>query len=726
VVPSGGIQAEYGTQRFRVGEVPPLAEGYTDRPDTARGMLDALVPGATLALVPGSAFAEGPSNWLGACGKTQIAVIVAETLWRSGAIDALIWISATSRESVLSAYVEASAAAFGIAPTGTAESVATRLVSWLGTTDRRWVVVLDDLQDPADLDGLWPEGPSGRVLITGTQLSLVSGRRGVQVIPVGFFSVREALNCLTERLSVNPAQRQGAIDLIEALGREPLALAQAASVVANSTLACRDYRDYFARRRQQIGVAAGEVPSAAAVTWTLSLGQAESILPGASIRLMLVLVALFDGHGIPGSIFSTSAVAAYLGGAVTAFSTAVDPKPAWDALLAIERAGLVSVNRAVSPPTILVNSVLQAAIRLAAPANVQEPAARAAANALLEIWPIDEPAPWTAASLRLNAASLHDAAPDVLWADGCHPLLLRAGRSLDNARLVGPAVEYWRDLSARCDTKLVPGHPDALVVAAHLAAAYLAAGYAGEAVHWYQRVLAERGRELAPGHPAIIAARVNLAKALVMAGEPADAVTVMQRAVSECEQFRGPGHSDTLSARDELAAAHQATGDIAAAGRLLSRNLADRERLQGPRDAETIATRDRLAAVFLAEGKSKDAISHYKRALSDREKVLGPDHPDTLATTANLAAAYRAAGRMPAAMQLLQQCCANSERALGPDHADTLTRLASLAHLYYAAGRVGDAIALLRDTVTRCERVLPAGDPLTQAVQQSLINLGDS
>jgi tetratricopeptide (TPR) repeat protein len=709
-----------------VGEVPPLAEGYTDRPDTTRGIPEALVPGATLALVPGSAFAEGPSNWLGACGKTQIAVILAESLWRSGAIDALIWISATSRASVLSAYVEASVAAFGIAPTGTAESVAARLISWLATTDQRWLVVLDDLQDQTDLDGLWPEGPSGRVLVTGVQASLVSDRRGTQIIPVGFYSVREALNCLTERLSVNPAQRHGAIDLIEALGREPLALAQAASVVANSTLACRDYRDYFARRRQQIGMAAGEVPSAAAVTWTLSLGQAESLLPGASVRLMLVLVALLDGNGIPGAVFSTSAMSAYLGGGVTPFSAAVDPKPAWDALLAIERAGLVSINRAVSPPTVLVNSVLQAAIRLAAPPNVQEPAARAAANALLEIWPVEEPGPWTAVALRLNSVALHDAAPDVLWADGCHQLLLRAGRSLDDARLVGPAVEYWRDLSARCDTKLMPGHPDALVVAGRLAAAYLAAGYAAEAVHWYQRVLAERGRELAPGHPAIITTRVSLAKALIMAGEPGDAVTVLQRAVSECEQFRGPQHPDTLSARDELAEAYQAAGDAKAATRLLSKNLADRERLQGPRDAETMATRDRLAAAFLAGGDNRDAISNYKRALSDREKVLGRDHPDTLATTANLAAAYRAAGRMPAAMQLSQQVCADSERLLGPDHADTLARLANLAHLYYAAGRVGDAIALLRDTAIRCERVLPAGDPLTQVVQQSLLNIGDS
>jgi len=112
--------------------------------------------------------------------------------------------------------------------------------------------------------------------------------------------------------------------------------------------------------------------------------------------------------------------------------------------------------------------------------------------------------------------------------------------------------------------------------------------------------------------------------------------------------------------------------------------------------------------------------------LSDREKVLGRGHPDTIATTANLAAAYQAAGRMPSAMQLSERCCADSERVLGPDHADTLARRASLAHLYYAVGRVGDAVTLLRDTAARCERVLPYGDPLIQAIQQSLTNIAES
>jgi tetratricopeptide (TPR) repeat protein len=663
-------------------------------------------------------------NWLGACGKTQIAALIADSLWRSHDIDALIWISVTDRASILSGFVEASVAATGIEPTGTAESVAVRFTGWLGETRQPWLVVLDDLPEAIDLDGLWPAGPAGRMLATCARPAGAIGGPGTRVIPVGFFSVREALAGLTERLSTNPFQRQGAIDLVETLGREPLALAQAAAVVASSNLTCQDYRDFFISRREQLWPGSDETPSAAMVTWILSLERAESLLPGESVRLMLVLVALLDGHGIPGVIFGTPAVAEYLGGAAAQGAAAADSQRAWDALLVIERTGLISINREVAPPTVGMNSAVQTAIRLAAPARVQELAAGAAASALLEVWPADEPQAWAAASLRANAASLQDAAADVLWADGCHPLFMRVGLSLDQARMVGSAVEYWQDLAARCDTKLPPGHPDALVVAAQLSAAYLKAGQAAEAVQWYQRVLTERTHELAPGHPAIVATRVSLARALIMAGEPADAVTVLLRAVAECEQFRGGTHPDTLSARDELAAAHQAAGDLTAASRLLARSLADRERLQGPRDPQTMATRDRLAAAYLKEGRTKDAINQYRRAMSDREKVLGRAHRDTIATAASLSAAYQAAGRMPAATQLAEQCSADSERVLGPDHADTLVRLVNLAYLYYAVGRVGDAEALLRETLVRCERTLPPGDALTRTVRQSLANIG--
>jgi hypothetical protein len=728
----GGMPAEQGP-RFRVGAVPPVAEGFTERSDTGGGIVDALVPGSAVALVPSPSQTSVKPNWLDSCGKTQIAAMIAESLWRSQAIDMLVWVSVIDRASVLSGFVEASVAATGIQPTGTAESVAIRFASWLGETRRPWLVVLDDLPETIDLDGLWPTGQAGRLLVTGAQAGIAADAgRGprTQVIPVGLVSLREALNGLNERLSVNPAQRQGAIDLVETLGREPLALAQAAAVVASSNLTCRDYRDFFVGRREQQGTGSDE--SSAATTWIISLERAESLLPGGPVRFMLVLLALLDGHGIPGEIFSTRAVAEYLAGTGAPAATAADARWAWDVLLAMERTSLVSIHRDAGTrqgggqPTVLINSVVQAAIRLEAPAQLQEAAAQAAAGALREVWPTDEPYAWTAASLRANAARLHDCATDVLWADGCHPLLLLAGRSLDEARMVGPAVEYWQDLAARCETKLPPGHLDTLVVAGQLAAAYLKAGQAEDAVQWYQRVLAERTRELAPGHPAIVAARVGLARALLMADAAGDAVIVMLRAVGECEQFRSDGHPDTLSARDELAAAYQAAGELAAARRLLARNLADRERLQGPLDPQTIATKDRLAAAALAEGRIKDAIGYYKRALSDREKLLGRAHPDTIETRANLAAAYQAAGRIPDATYLFEQCCADSEQALGLDHAVTLSRMFAMAQLYYAAGRVGDAVSVLRQTAVRCERTLPPGDPLTRTIRQSLINLGQA
>ena len=718
-----GIPAE-PTRRFRIGEVPPLTDGFTDRPDSAGGLADVLVPGSAVALLPDPALVQTLPNWPGTCGKTQMAAMIAESWWRSRAIDGLIWLSATSRAAVVSGFVQASVVATGLEPTGTANSVAIRFISWLRETRLPWLVVLDDLPESVDLTGLWPAGPAGRLLITSSRSALAAGPAGTRVIPVGLFSPREALNGLSERLVGNPVQRQGAIDLAETLGREPLALGQAAAVVASSTLTCRDYRDLFLQRRDEIWTGPDEIPSAAMVTWILCLERAESLLPGSAVRLVLVFLALLDGHGVPGAVFGTQALLGYLGGPATGFSAA-GPRQVWDVLLALERAGLIGINRNVAPPTVLMSSALQEAIKLAAPADFTEPAARAAASALVEAWPAEEPSPWAAASLRANAASLQDSAIDALWADGCHPLLRRVGRSLDEARLAGPAVEFWHDLAARCDAKLPAGHPDALAVAGHLAAAYLATGSGEEAVQWYQRVLADQTRELTPGHPAIVAARVSLARALILAGEPADAVIVMLRAVGEYEQSRGDTHPETLRARDELAAAYQAAGDSTAAGRLLTRSLADHERLLGPRDPLTLATRERLAAACLADGKGKDAIAHYKRVLAGREKVLGRGHPDTIATAGRLSAVYQATGRVPAAMQLAERCRADSERVLGSDHADTLARMMNLAHLYYAVGRVGDTAALLRETAARCERVLPPGDPLTQTVRQSLANIGE-
>jgi len=77
--------------------MPPLADGFSSRPETAPGLNTALVPAATVVLVPSRTAAEGSPDWLASCGKTQLAVYFAESPWRSRAVDLLVWVLATSR-----------------------------------------------------------------------------------------------------------------------------------------------------------------------------------------------------------------------------------------------------------------------------------------------------------------------------------------------------------------------------------------------------------------------------------------------------------------------------------------------------------------------------------------------------------------------------------------------------------------------------------------------------
>jgi hypothetical protein len=74
-----------------------------------------------VALASRSVPFEGQPDWQGVCRKTQIAAMIADSLWRSGIVDLLVWISATDRASVLSGFAQASAAAAGVAPIGKAE-----------------------------------------------------------------------------------------------------------------------------------------------------------------------------------------------------------------------------------------------------------------------------------------------------------------------------------------------------------------------------------------------------------------------------------------------------------------------------------------------------------------------------------------------------------------------------------------------------------------------------
>jgi tetratricopeptide (TPR) repeat protein len=760
---SAGSGDHQAASPIRSGEVPPLADCFSARPETSPRLGEALAQGRAVALTAPEARRQ-LYDWPGGTGKTQLAAYHAESVWRGRQVGLLVWVTATSRASILTGYAQAFAEATGAPAAGDAEATAARLIAWLATAGQPWLVVLDDLAAPADLDGLWPHGPAGQVLVTARTPAVLKGVPDPLVLPVGVFSSHEALTYLMARLSTDPDQRIGAVDLLEDLGREPLALAQASATIASSGLSCRDYQDLFARRKEQIAQAVGGEPSAKAVTWTLSVEQADQLSSGRLAQSCLALSVLLDCHGIPGEVFSTAAACEFIGGFA---GGTPDPKRTRSALLSLERTGLLTLDPASSAHTVRLHPVVQAAARSATPGPMRDEAAKAAAQALLQAWPADGGQAVVADALRSSTASLQQAAAEPLWSGTDYRVLFQAGQSLDSAGLAGPAVVHWRSLASASEQVLGPGHQDTLMACDRLASALLAAGLGTEAAALRQRMVEAHARALGPDHPSTVAARADLGNALRSAGRSGDAITVLEGVLTSAERGPAPDDLDLLVIQDALASAYTEAGQCPDAIRLARRTLAERERRQGSDHPDTMATRAGLAATCSAAGRLKDAIAHAKRTLEDRERVLGPDHPDTLTSLSTLATAYQSArrlkdaiplyerrlenrsrlqgldhpdtitargnlasachsaGRLAAAIQLYEQTIASSQRAHGPDHPDTLTSRANLAQAYYAVGRLTDAVALLRGVAADCERVLPPGHPLTKTVRESLQAIAD-
>jgi tetratricopeptide (TPR) repeat protein len=707
--------------------VPPRADGFVARPESAPGLSEALTPGAAVVLTPTlsarAVVPEGSPDWRASAGKTQLAVYLAESLWASRDIDLLVWVNAANRPSILSAYAAAAAAAIGIDPVSGAEAVSARFLSWLRETSRPWLVVLDDLSAAEDMAGLWPTGPTGRTLVTSAESPAALGRESLRPFAVSGLSRRESLGFLLGRLTEDRGQRTGAIDLVDTLGGEPLALGQASAVLDSSIMSCRDYLDHYAGKRAQLAATAAGRPTGAAVTWTLSVEHSHRLRPAGPVQPMLVLAAVLDGRAIPGTIFTSSAAISYAGGAVEGLAR---PEDAWTCVGNLKRAGLLTIDETSAPAVVRMNTALQAAVRSSSSKEMLERAALAAADALLDTWPEADDRDWLAESLRSCAASVIRLAGNRLWACTGYQILFRMGESLEHAGLTKLAAAHWVQVAAASEQFLGSEHADSLAANDHLARSFLAAGRAREALPWFRRVLANRAGTLGADHPATIDFEIRMARALLAAGGAEEAVTIFERLVSERAQRLGGGHPETLNAREALADAYCAAGRMREGIRHFHHTFVERERSQGKSDPATLVTGQKLADAYLAADRIKDALSVYKRVAAGREQTLGPEHPATIEIHSRLAMAYQSAGRMATAVQLYERTASDSERVLGVDHPDTLARRTRLAHAYYLVGRVGDAANLLRDTAERCQRVLPPGDPLIRTVRESLVNIAGS
>jgi len=697
------------------GSIPPLAESFHQRPETGLDLRVGLYPGDTVVLTHSEQAAAAPAAQ-GGTGKTQIAVAFSHSLWGARAVDALVWIPATSREAIVTGFAQA-ARTVGAADGGLpAESAAGRFAGWLANTRRPWALILDDLASLADLEDLWPAGPAGQVVIT-TGLPEAVFPAGPRIAPVGGFSRREVLAYLSARLTDFPDQRAEALDLGADLDGLPLALAQAAAVMSLNRLSCREYRGRLGERRAHMSaVRVDGVSPTVLATWSLAAECAHELPPAGVAWPALALAAMLDPHGIPGAVLTSPAGCSYVAGRPSAADPA-DQGLVRAAMTNLSRAGLVSIDPGSTARTVRMHPSVQAAVRAYLPPADFEQAVLAAAEALLQAWPEadgdQDPREQvraegaqrrraqlmqaqlqqvqlqqalrdcTAALQSADSAAPHPAAggvyrgaqtqQSVLWKPDAHPVLFRKGLSLEADGLAESAIAYWQGMLVTSTTLLGNGHVNVVTARDRLAAAYESAGRFGDAIALFSAALADRERNQGPEHPDTLTARGNLAHAYSSAGRPAEAVALYEQVAASASRHLGPGNPVTLAARARLAGAYQTAARGKEALTAYQMLLADAERLLGARHQDTLATRENLAAAFLASGQPKEAIEHYKRLTADTEAAAGRDHPDAIAARASLAWAYRQGGKPKDAIALLRRTLADSERYLGPDHPLTRT-----------------------------------------------------
>ncbi|MFH9613462.1 tetratricopeptide repeat protein [Streptomyces pratensis] len=724
---------------LEIGGIPASASAFQPRAGL-RAILDAARaperPAAMTLVLSGG----------GGVGKTQLAAHHAADAARNGT-DLVLWAPATEVQHVITLYAHAAGLVDAPGARGShPEEDARAFLSWLATTSRSWLVVLDDVADPAGMERWWPAGRPG----TGSVLATTrlydarltgAGRRRVEV---DVFHPEEAHGYLRTRLRDDGcgALLDDAVDdLARELGFLPLALGHAAAYMINQGLSCTTYLDRFrnsGRRLDRLLPPDADTEGygrPVSATLLLSLDAAQQEEPRGLALPVLRLAALLDPAGHPRALWDTPDVLRYLalfrtGDRRTLRRPGRRPVPVTaeavhDVLRTLHRYGLITGGTDGAPRSVRCHALTGRAVRETG--THEEDGLLlgvTAAKALLRIWPEpDEVQPDLAATLRGNASVLDQHLGDALWHRYSFTILDRTGQSLRDAGLLTEAVVHSRRVLIRVERLLGADHPDTRTARGSLALCYRVAHRHHEALPLEERELADTEREFGPGHPETVAARAYLLTGYQMAGLRDTAGRLEQRVRAELESVRGADHPCVLTARHYMAGYHSLAGHAEDVVTMAEQLLAESERDLGPEHLDTIEARARLAHAYKYAGRPDEAVTIEEHVLALLESALDTDHPDVLQARVHLAESYRMADRADEAVVLQEQVHAVHERVLGPEHPTTLHVRSALGNSIGSTGRLDEAIDMLREVLAQQERLLGTDHLMTAGTRLILFNV---
>ncbi|MFE2836925.1 FxSxx-COOH system tetratricopeptide repeat protein, partial [Streptomyces mirabilis] len=575
---------------------------------------------------------------MGGVGKTQLALEYAHRF--AGQYDLVWWIDAEQPDELPVRYTEI-ATRLGIAkPEAGAEANARALLTHLDVRER-WLLILDNAED-ADQIEPWLAQGSGHTLITSRNPNWVGIAR---TTPLNVFARTDSVTYLQGRVSGMSDEQ--ADTLAADLGDLPLALAQAAGVIANGGMSLDRYRQLLTTNTTQIlkkGGAPG-YPASVEATVTIATNRLTDDHPDAVA--LLHLVALLGPEPIQNSWLET--VRPLL---ATIPGDPGDPMWLHEALSPLSRYGLARTES----ESFQIHRLTQAVLRDQTHPDQYVAIRNDATTLLAAVKPGDPRSPdswasWSVLTPHLTADHLAtteqpELRPTLL--DAAH-YLIRSGQTRTARDLTAAAHNAW-------STSLGEDHPDTLTAAQYL------------------------------GH-----ATADL-------GDTNGARPIIEDTLARRRLTLGDDHPETLQSANDLASTLARLGKYGGNRRLFEDTLARRRLTLGDDHPETLQSAHGLATTLHNLGEYAEARRLHEDTLARGRHTLGDDHPSTLNSATDLAITLHSLGEYAEARRLHEDTLARGRRTLGDDHPSTLPAANGLAITLHSLGEYAEARRLHEDT----------------------------
>jgi len=610
---------------------------------------------------------------LGGVGKSELALQYAAA--HRGNYGLVWWISAVD-----AVQVEAGLAALAgrlcppVAMAGTTADAAGWATGWL-QSHAGWLLILDNVEDQADIEPLLGQLGDGRVIVTSRRDA--DWGRLADPVRLDVLDPAAAIQLLILRTGQpGRSDAQAAAQLAAELGYLPLALDQAAAYIVRQRVSLAAYLASLRQDPARMHAKGTSAQQTIARLWDLHIKVIHERSPQASA--MLGVLAHYAPDAIPRAMLGGSA-----------------PREDTDEALGL----LASYSMiTLTPDTVSIHRLLQAVI-LTQPghgAGDDAPSPRDTALDWLGLAIPDNPSTNVAAWPLLRVLVTHAEALAGHFPPGQQPQALGRVKN-EIAMFLYSQGDYAQALPlqqsglAVYEAVLGPDHLYTAILQANLACTYCELGRYADALPLQERALALAEASQGPDHRDTAILLANIALTYHDAGRVADALPLEERALTITEAALGPDHPETAIRLNNLAWTYLDLGRPADALPLQERALAITEAAFGPDHPSTALLLSGIATIYCGMGRVADALPLEERALAVTEAVLGPHHRDTAFRLHNLASSYRLLGRVAEALPLQERALAVTEAALGPDHPSLAAMLSGLATIYRDLGRAGEA-----------------------------------